>query len=429
MKIAKIHLTSLAERYHCAMIRTEKQVVAVIGQGYVGLPLAVACAEAGFNVVGLDKSSDLVSRLNSGKSHIEDIPDNRLMSLIGSGKYRSSTNFSDIAGGMVCIICVPTPLAKDGKPDLSFLEEAVVSIAPYLQDNALLINESTSYPGTLRDVIKPLVEKNRKGGAESIHFASAPERIDPKNEKWDLKSTPRLVSGLDREATDLAKSFYSTISSQVIEVSSPEVAEMAKLLENTFRQVNIALVNQLVPFSRELGIDIREVIKAAGTKPYGFMEFYPGAGVGGHCIPIDPMYLLWKSRQLGIDLPFIENADRVNANMPAYVSKRLIEIIKDDKSKNVLICGVSYKSGVADVRESPAHQVALELEKMGYKVLWSDPLVESFQGFEKYNNQELCGAIIVTAQVGLDQQFIENLKFPVLDCTGVFKSAINAIQL
>ena len=411
------------------MIEVEKTWVAVIGQGYVGLPLAVASAEAGFNVLGLDKSSDLVSRLNSGKSHIEDVADNRLMSLLGSGKYRSSTDFSDITGAMVCIICVPTPLAKDGTPDLSFLEKAVVSIAPYLQDNALLINESTSYPGTLRDVIKPLVEKNRKGGAASIHFASAPERIDPKNKNWDLKSTPRLVSGLDREATDLAKSFYSTISSQVIEVSSPEVAEMAKLLENTFRQVNIALVNQLVPFSRELGIDIREVIKAAGTKPYGFMEFYPGAGVGGHCIPIDPMYLLWKSRQLGIDLPFIENADRVNADMPAYVSKRLVEIIKDDMSKNVLICGVSYKSGVADVRESPAHQVALELEKMGYKVLWSDPLVESFQGFEKYSNQGLCGAIIVTAQVGLNQQFIENLKVPVLDCTGVFSLATNAIQL
>ena len=411
------------------MIGTQKKVVVVIGQGYVGLPLAVASAEAGFNVVGLDKSSDLVSRLNSGKSHVEDIADNRLMSLINSGKYRSSTDFSDITGAMVCIICVPTPLASDGTPDLSFLERAVVSIAPYLQDNAIVINESTSYPGTLRDVIKPLVEKNRKGGAASIHFASAPERIDPKNEKWDLKLTPRLVSGLDREATDQAKSFYSTICSQVIEVSSPEVAEMAKLLENTFRQVNIALVNQLVPFSRELGIDIREVIKAAGTKPYGFMEFYPGAGVGGHCIPIDPMYLLWKSRQLGIDLPFIENADRVNANMPAYVSKRLVEIIKDNKSKNVLICGVSYKSGVADVRESPAHQVALELEKMGYKVLWSDPLVESFQGFEKYSNQGLCGAIIVTAQVGLDRQFIENLKVPVLDCTGVFRSANNTIQL
>jgi len=411
------------------MIEPTKHSIAVIGQGYVGLPLAVASAEAGFNVVGLDKSSDLVSRLHSGESHIEDIANNRLMSLIASGRYRSSTDFSDIAGATVCIICVPTPLASDGTPDLSFLEKAVISVAPYLQDNVLLINESTSYPGTLRDVIKPLVEKNRKGGAASIYFASAPERIDPKNEKWDLKSTPRLVSGLDREATDLAKSFYSTICSQVIEVSSPEVAEMAKLLENTFRQVNIALVNQLVPFSRELGIDIREVIKAAGTKPYGFMEFYPGAGVGGHCIPIDPMYLLWKSRQLGIDLPFIESADRVNANMPAYVSKRLVEIIKDDKSKNVLICGVSYKSGVADVRESPAHQVALELGKLGYKVLWNDPLVESFQGFEKYSSQGLCGAIIVTAQVGLDRQFIENLKVPVLDCTGMFSLATNAIQL
>jgi len=411
------------------MIRTEKQVVAVIGQGYVGLPVAVASAEAGFNVVGLDKSSDLVSRLNSGKSHIEDITDDRLLSLISSGKYRSSTNFSDITGAMVCIICVPTPLAASGAPDLSFLEQAVESIAPYLKDNTVLINESTSYPGTLRDVIKPLVDKKRKGGAASIHFASAPERIDPKNEKWDLKSTPRLVSGLDREATDLVKSFYSIICSQVIEVSSPEVAEMAKLLENTFRQVNIALVNQLVPFSRELGIDLREVIRAAGTKPYGFMEFYPGAGVGGHCIPIDPMYLLWKSNQLGIDLPFIENADRVNANMPVYVSKRLVEIINDDNSKNVLICGVSYKSGVADVRESPAYQVALELEKKGYKVLWSDPLVESFQGFEKYSNQGICGAIIVTAQVGLDSQFVENLKVPVLDCTGVFRSATNAIQL
>jgi len=404
-------------------------ILAIIGQGYVGLPLSVAAAKVGWTVIGIDKSSKVIEGLRQGRSHIEDVSSATLSELLARKSYRPTESFEEISSAEICVVCVPTPLDENGNPNTEILESAIESVAPHLKAGTVLINESTSYPGTLRDLIFKIMEKHRAEGVSEIHFASAPERIDPNNDKWDLKSTPRLVSGLDREATDLAKSFYSTICSQVIEVSSPEVAEMAKLLENTFRQVNIALVNQLVPFSRELGIDIREVIKAAGTKPYGFMEFYPGAGVGGHCIPIDPMYLLWKSRQLGIDLPFIENADRVNANMPAYVSKRLVEIIKDDKSKNVLICGVSYKSGVADLRESPAHQVALELEKMGYKVLWSDPLVESFQGFEKYSNQGLCGAIIVTAQVGLDRQFIENLKVPVLDCTGVFSLATNAIQL
>lgn len=412
------------------MTESRTETIVIVGQGYVGLPLAVSAAEAGFSVIGLDNSESLVKRLNSGYSHIEDVSDERLMGLIEAGRYQASNSFIDSRKAKICIICVPTPLSVSGLPDLTFLELAIKSVAPHIQDQTLLINESTSYPGTLRELIKRIVDENRKGGSASIMFASAPERIDPSNKQWNLKNTPRLISGLNRISTELAINFYSKICSNVVEVSSPEVAEMAKLLENTFRQVNIALVNQLVPFSRKIGVDIREVISAAGSKPYGFMEFYPGAGVGGHCIPIDPMYLLWKSRQLGIDLPFIEKADEVNGGMPRYVVSRLSELVSIKKGETALILGVAYKSGIADIRESPAGQVGKELSRKGIRVLWHDPLVEGFHDWEKWNLREsVKGAIIVTAQDGLPVNRLVEEGTLILDCTGKFSGLEGVTQL
>lgn len=403
--------------------------IAVIGQGYVGLPLAVEAAEAGWTVIGVDKSPIIVKNLNSGRSHIEDISDARLSALIEGKRYVASGDYREISKATVCVICVPTPLDHEGKPDTRILESAVISVAPHLKSGTLLVNESTSYPGTLRDLIKRIVDEKRDSGAEGIKFASAPERIDPQNKEWKLSATPRLISGIDNEARKAAEDFYSTFCHNIVPVSSPEVAELAKLLENTFRQVNIALINQLVPFCHKLGIDIREVIEAAGTKPYGFMKFYPGAGVGGHCIPVDPIYLLWKSRQLGIDLPFIEKADDINRKMPEYVTERLLALTQERASKSVLLLGIAYKPGVSDVRESPALDVAKHLKARGFEVYFLDPLVESIDGIDPYNGEDIRAAIVVTAQPGLDLGPYVAADIPILDCTGAFKGIPNVHQL
>lgn len=404
-------------------------IIAVIGQGYVGLPLAVEAAEAGWTVIGVDKSPSIVKNLNSGRSHIEDISDARLSALIEGKRYVASGDYQEISKATVCVICVPTPLDHEGKPDTRILESAVISVAPHLKSGTLLVNESTSYPGTLRDLIKRIVDEKRDSGAEGIKFASAPERIDPQNKEWKLSATPRLISGIDNEARKAAEDFYSTFCHNIVPVSSPEVAELAKLLENTFRQVNIALINQLVPFCHELGIDIREVIEAAGTKPYGFMKFYPGAGVGGHCIPVDPLYLLWKSRQLGIDLPFIEKADDINRKMPEYVTERLLALSQERASKSVLLLGIAYKPGVSDVRESPALDVSKQLKARGFEVYFLDPLVESIDGIDPYKGEDIRAAIVVTAQPGLDLGPYVAADIPILDCTGAFKGIPNVHQL
>lgn len=403
--------------------------VAIVGQGYVGLPLAVAAAESGWKVVGVDSSEQLVTNLNGGISHVEDISDERLSKLINKKLYRATNSYKEVRGASVCVICVPTPLNQDGNPDTTLLGSAVKSVAPHLSSGTLLVNESTSYPGTLRDFILELVEEFRDEGTNSIYFASAPERIDPQNKFWMLSNTPRLISGVNDKSRSLAKLFYSTFCESVIEVSSPEVAELAKLLENTFRQVNIALVNQLVPFCNEIGVDIREVIDAAGTKPYGFMKFYPGAGVGGHCIPVDPMYLLWKSRQVGVNLPFIEKADEVNRKMPSYVVDRLVEMTSESEGRNFLIFGMAYKSGVGDIREAPSVEVADELKRRGYQVFYLDPLVDKVPGVPQYAGQDLRGATIVTAQPGISiAEFIEK-GVPILDCTGKFRNIPSVVQL
>ena len=404
--------------------------VVIVGQGYVGLPLAIEAARAGLNVVGLDVSSSRVSQLNEGISHIEDVKDEVLRSVIASSNYRASMQGSDASGAGVVVICVPTPLNGKGDPDLSFVESAVRMVATHLRPDALLVSESTSYPGTVRELIKPLVERLRDDKGVGIKYASAPERVDPMNSKWDMKSTPRLVAGLTDEATALAYEFYSSFCDTVIKVSSPEVAESAKLLENTFRQVNIALMNQLVPFFRSLGIDVREVIEAAGSKPYGYMKFFPGAGVGGHCIPIDPHYLLWRSRQLGIDLPFVESAHKTNHEMPKYVANRLIKLASLKSGDKALMMGVAYKAGISDVRESPANDVANHLISQSIKVFWSDPLVNDFEVGKKWDSSvAINGAIVVTAQPGLEVESVANAGVPVLDCTGAYKGIQGVSQL
>jgi UDP-N-acetyl-D-glucosamine dehydrogenase len=407
---------------------SEKRVT-IVGQGYVGLPLAMAAVAVGYKVTGIDVSNVIVQNLNQGKSHVEDVSDEVLQRALDLGLYRSSTSGHFASESDVCVICVPTPLDKSGLPDLTYVESAVRLVGSHLPSDALLISESTSYPGTVRDFVMPLVQSLRSDKASKMAFASAPERVDPRNDKWDMKNTPRLVSGIDSVSTSRAMNFYSSICDTVIEVSKPEVAEMAKLLENTFRQVNIALVNQLVPFCKEIGIDVREVVEAAGSKPYGYMKFFPGAGVGGHCIPIDPLYLLWKAREVGIELPFVAKADEINGGMPGYVASRLLETAKPPQGEVIAILGVAYKAGISDVRESPAEHVATALESRGYQVVWIDPFVEKFHGFTKYLNQRLSGAIVVTAQPNLPVAQLAEAGVPILDCTGAFKGIQGVEQL
>lgn len=395
--------------------------VVIVGQGYVGLPLALELAKADWQVVGFDISKSIVSQLNSGSSHIEDVSNLELNKFLENGQYKASSSLNEFEDAEVCVICVPTPLNEQGDPNLSMLDSAIRMVATNLYSEALLINESTSYPGTVRDYIEPLVKSLRVDRANSMLFASAPERIDPRNANWQLKNTTRIVSGLDQKSTEKALRFYETICDDVVEVSSPEVAEMAKLLENTFRQVNIALVNQLVPLCRNIDINIHEVIEAAGTKPYGFMKFFPGAGVGGHCIPVDPLYLLWRARLVGLDLPFVAQADLVNSNMATYVASRLIELAKPEKGDYLVLLGVGYKKGISDTRETPAIKVGQVMLQRGFTPLWFDPLVPNFEHFDRWDGQSIRGAAVITAQPGLPLKEMISQKIPILDCTGEFR--------
>lgn len=403
--------------------------VSIIGQGYVGLPLAMSAAKAGWLVTGVDSSERVVQGLNCGVSHVEDVSNEILSQNLTSGKYRASTDYNQVAESSICIIAVPTPLHQNRTPNLDFLESALRNVANSLPANVTLISESTSFPGTTREFIIPLIRSLREDHAISMSFAAAPERIDPKNQKWTLNNTPRIIGGIDSKSTEKARMFYDSICSQVLTVPSLEVAEMSKLLENTFRQVNIALINQLAVFCNQLGIDIHEVIQAADTKPYGFMKFFPGAGVGGHCIPIDPMYLYWRAKQLSFDFSIIKESDKVNGSMPKYVVDRFIESARLVPGSTVVILGVSYKPGLADTRESPAKSVAFELKKFGCTVLWSDPIVESFQDLKRFSSERLDGAIIVTAQKELLVEPLIKQGIPVFDCTGVFKHLVGMKSL
>jgi len=386
--------------------------VAIIGQGYVGLTIAIGAAGAGHKVIGFDVNDGLVIALNAGTSHIEGISDTALSSLIGTGAYMASTDAFVIDGCDVIVIAVPTPLDDARNPDLSYVHAAADLIAKNAKSPSLVINESTSYPGTLRNDIAARIT------AVDHLYASSPERVDPGNAQWGTKNTPRLIGGLTPAAVAKAKEFYASFCDSIIEVSSPEVAEAAKIFENTFRQVNIALVNEFAQIADALGISGREVLDAAATKPYGFMPFNPGPGVGGHCIPVDPSYLAHVANQVGVPATFIKRANEVNLAMPAYVVKRVVAgsggSIKD---KKVVVVGVSYKSNVADTRETPAAAVIDLLREQGATVTWHDDLVGKWRGQSSSPIADADIAVVVTKHDGVDLEAVKACGY-VFDCTG-----------
>ena len=351
----------------------------VVGQGYVGLPVSVALAGAGVAVTGVDVDARLVERLNAGASPVTDVDSATLGALLASGAYRATTDFGAVADAGTVLICVPTPYHREA-PDLSHVEHAGQAVGAHLRPGALVILESTTYPGTTEEFLQPVLEdaSGLKAGVD-FDLAFSPERIDPGNTRFGLRNTPKIVGGLTPEGTARAADFYRGFVDTVVEVSCPKTAEMAKLLENTFRHINIALVNELAVLSQDLGVDIWEVIDAAATKPFGFMPFLPGPGVGGHCIPVDPMYLSWRVRQLGSAAKFIELAHEVNAAMPAYCVSRIQELLNTAgralKGSRILLLGVAYKPDIADLRESPALAIISRLAGKGADVAYHDPHV------------------------------------------------------
>jgi UDP-N-acetyl-D-glucosamine dehydrogenase len=404
------------------MASVSQKSLAIIGQGYVGLPLAMAAVESGWQVVGLDNSTTRVEELNSGHSPVEDISNESLSEALKSGSYKASSNYEDISNADVVTICVPTPLDDKKEPDLKALRGATISSAPYLKNGALLVSESTSYPGTLRSEVIPLVEKNRPTGTTQLFFATAPERVNPGDQVWNQKNTPRLVSGINKESHDKAMDFYRSICDAVVSVETPEIAEAAKLLENTFRLVNIGLINEFTKLCGPAGIDVNKVVTAASSKPYGFMPFRPGVGVGGHCIPVDPLYLTWWAKQRNLSSPIVELAEKTNTEMHKYVADRALKLISSSTQKaRVLLLGVAYKAGVSDIRETPVSHLHEYLINVGHVVEWMDPLVTTWENSNP--TIELKGfdvAILAVNQPGLPIAELQRIGTPILDCTNSF---------
>ena len=408
-----------------------RKTVAIIGQGYVGLPLAMAAIAGGWKVIGIENSPAKYEGISAGESPVEDVSSADIQAGLTSGSYRISNSLADVKEASIVVICVPTPLDGERQPDLSILQRAVTDIAPHLVSQTLVINESTSFPGTLRDFIAPLIHSGKASPQIEVHLAVAPERVNPGDVKYYQKNTPRLVGGIDERSTRLAMDFYSTMCDEVVKVSAPEIAETAKLLENTFRLVNIALVNQLTQLCSAAKINVHEVIEAAATKPYGFMKFTPSVGVGGHCIPVDPMYLSWWAERNGEKASIIDRSDEINVGMPLYVSNRVSELISGAATgKRVLILGVAYKPGVKDVRETPVTALRDDLITRGYEVAWHDPLVADWDGSAPVDLSWECDVVVIaTAQPGMQVEEIAQRGIPILDCTGIFKDLANVVRL
>jgi UDP-N-acetyl-D-glucosamine dehydrogenase len=374
--------------------------IAIIGLGYVGRSIALAAVGADHSVIGFDTNSEVISTLSI------------------SGDFKGTTDASLIGSAEVIVIAVPTPLDGARKPDLSAVNAACRTIIENVKKPLLVISESTSYPGTLRNEIAAVIEKASGLGHM---YASSPERVDPGNAKWTQKNTPRLLAGLTPDATIMARKFYASFCDEVIEVSTPEVAEAAKLFENTFRQVNIALVNEFAQISNALDLPTREVLDAAATKPFGFMSFQPGPGVGGHCIPVDPSYLAYVADSVGVPAEFIKRANKVNLGMPAYVVSRVAKDVGSLKGKKVVVVGIAYKANVSDTREAPAVLVISELQKLGAEVFWHDPVVGTWN---EQSSSELKGfdvAVVVTKHDVVSESAIKSSAAYVFDCTGSIK--------
>jgi len=387
--------------------------IAVIGQGYVGLPLAIAAAKAGHDVLGIDQKISLVDALNSAKSPIGDIADSDIHEVISLGNYRAENDFDGISASEIVVVCVPTPLNSQHQPDLAPLTSATESIAQKMAEGALVIIESTVSPGTTRGLIAGILDKSES----EYELAYSPERIDPANPKWKISNTPKLVAGITESATQRAVTFYSTFIETVIKGSSPEVIETAKLLENSFRLINISFINELAEFCWKMNIDVRDVVDAAATKPYGFIPFYPSAGVGGHCIPVDPSYLVAKAKEIGASTKFIDLANDFNNSLPVYFTGVAAGLLGTLKNKKILLVGIAYKPNVSDVRETPAEGLIQALCEAGAKVFWHDNLVQSWRG---ENSVELSGkydlAILVNPHTDTNLQLLG--KTPVLNTRG-----------
>ncbi len=364
-----------------ARIENGTACVGTLGMGYVGLPLCVEFASAGLPVIGFDLSSEKVEALNRGRSYIGDVASERLRPLVESGKLQGSTDFERLAACDAIVICVPTPLGKTKDPDLSMVVEATEAIAARLRPGQLVVLESTTYPGTTEELILPRLQERGLKVGQDFFLAFSPERVDPGNKRFGTRNTPKIIGGVTPSCLSVAQALYRRAVDTVIPVSSPQAAEMVKLLENTFRSVNIALVNEIALMCDRLGVDVWEVIDAAASKPFGFMPFYPGPGLGGHCIPIDPFYLSWKLRTLNYRARFIELAGEVNSEMPEYVCERVASALNDRersvKGSRILVLGVAYKRDVDDVRESPALDILKLLEARGAGVGYHDPHVAS----------------------------------------------------
>ncbi len=409
-------------------------VYGVVGLGYVGLPLVVEMAKAGNNVIGFDVSTEKVELVNSRKSYIPDVPSNDLASLVDKGLITATADFARAAECDVIAICVPTPLNKMKEPDVSFMVSATEAIAPYLHADMLVTLESTTYPGTTDEILRPIVESGGLRVGEDVYLAFSPERVDPGNPTYQTKNTPKLVGGVTSRCTEIAVEFYSSFLDEIVPMSSARAAEMAKLLENIFRCVNIALVNELLMLSERMDIDMWEVVDAAKTKPFGFMPFYPGPGLGGHCIPIDPFYLSWKAREYDFQTQFIELAGNVNENMPYYVVQRLMDVLNDQgkalSTSRVLMLGVAYKGDIDDVRESPAIRIAELLREKCSEVIYHDPYVSKFKaGGETLESCALtaeCVALadavlVITGHSSVDYQLVADNAKVVLDTRNAMK--------
>ena len=363
-------------------VRNRQARVGVIGLGYVGLPLAVEFAKAGFDVTGFDVDESKVGEINAGRSYILDVKGEEVAENVKAGRLRATTDMSRLAGMDAVDICVPTPLRKTKDPDMSYVVSAAEEIAKYIHPNMLIVLESTTYPGTTAEVLQPMFDRKGLKVGEDFYLAFSPERVDPANEKFTTRNTPKVVGGTTPACSEIAAALYSAAVDTVVPVSSTQVAEMVKLLENTFRAVNIGLVNEIALMSHRMGIDVWEVIDAAKTKPFGFMPFYPGPGLGGHCIPIDPHYLSWKARQSGFECRFIDLAGHVNSSMPGYVVERVGEALNSQRKaingSRIHVFGVAYKKNVSDMRESPALDIIEMLHRRGAQLSYTDPYVPTF---------------------------------------------------
>ena len=376
--MSKSSSTSLIDK-----IQKKEARIGIIGLGYVGLPLAVEFAQAGYHVVGIDTDSSKVDALNRGDCYITDISADLFSDMVSTGRLMATQDYGAIGELDAISICVPTPLRKTRDPDMSYVVEASEQIGKHLSPSTLIILESTTYPGTTAEVVLPIMLKNGYVVGEDIFLAYSPERIDPANTTYGVRNTPKVIGGVTLDCADVAMALYDTVVEEVVKVSSTQAAEMVKLLENTFRAVNIGLINEIAIMCDKLGIDVWEVIAAAKTKPFGYMPFYPGPGLGGHCIPIDPLYLSWKLKSLNFNARFIELADEINTNMPRYVVRKVAEALNEDskpvRGSRVLILGVAYKADVDDVREAPAIDIIQLLMQQGAVVKYHDPHVPTIQ--------------------------------------------------